>query len=142
MQIIPIEFEVGTGAPRDPHLYDALQKYFEQEFGSRQLISNNIKTWAVVEHDNDGYKILGVTALRYMIDCPMFHVSEGRDEETWKRAVEARDMLFNRARAFLQDQAGTGTRVMVYVAPLAQRLWKGFLKKAGAVPANRFEVGV
>jgi hypothetical protein len=140
--IVPIEFFENSTNPKNPHLFEAVQKYCEREFGSKVGLDKNLRNWAVVSEDDSGYVIHGLTSLRFMLDCPTFHVTAAEDKEGRELARKVRDMLMNRAAAFLQDQFGVGTRIQVHVAPTAERFWRGFLRLIGAKPANRWEVQV
>jgi len=140
--IFPVEFFEGSTNPKNPHLFDAVQKYCENEFGGRIPLHGNLKAWAVVSESDEGYTVHGLTILRFMLDCPTFHVTSADDEEGRELARGVRDMLMKRAAAFLQDQFGVGTRIMVHVAPEKERFWRGFLRLIRAKPANRWEVEV
>lgn len=147
---VPVDFDQQTNAPKDPHLYEAVQKYFEREFGEKAFISRNLKTWAIVSEGEQGeYIVHAAGSLRFQLDCPLFHVTapmKAEDKEQSKAAHDharsVRDMLMGRMASYLQDTFGTGTKVNVFVHPDATKMWNGYLQLIGAKPANRWEVQV
>lgn len=142
LAILPLEFFDNTTNPKNPHLFEAVEKYCKQEFGGPLVLNANLKNWVVVTHDDAGYHVLGLTSLRYSLDCPTFHVTAAEDEEGRELARKVRDLLMTRAAAFLQDQFGVGTKVTVIVKPESERFWASYLRMIKAKPANRYEVVV
>lgn len=139
----PVDFEPNGNTPKNPHLHDAVQKYFEKEFGGRVPIGNNLKTWAIVSEGEQGeYVVHAAGSLRFQLDCPIFHVTAGETEEQLELSRKTRDMLMGRMASFLQDQFGVGTKVNVFVHPDATKMWSGYLRMIGAKDASRWEVQV
>jgi len=142
--VVPIHFD-PSGNPMDRNLYDAAQAFCKREFGKEVNFRGNVKTWARVKisDEGDGYEVVGMVALGQVIDCHMFHVKPGgEDEDSRKEARQTRDALMARAAGFIQDYAGTGTDVLVYVSEEQRPWWAGFLRMIRARPANRFIVKV
>jgi hypothetical protein len=147
LQVLPLEFyQSANGAappPRDPLLFEAVQKFCEKEFGERRQFQFDFKTWVVVSHDDSGYVVHGITSLRNMLDLYIFHIAPaGEDKEARDQARNVTFLLHGRASAFIQDQFGKGSRVQVFVAPAVERFWKGFLRMIKAKPSNRWELEV
>lgn len=142
LQVLPFNFE--NGVPADRILFDAVQAFCEKEFGQKVRFDKNIKTWAVVKssEDGEGFEVIGLTSLAYALDCPVFHVAASDDDAGREEARKVRDMLMGRASTFIQDYAGLGTEVLVYVKPETERFWKGYLRLIGAKLSNRFIVKV
>ena len=148
IQLEPLEF-FPDGNPRQPLLQEAIDKYCEQEFGQRVAFSQDIKTWAAVSQEENGWKVHGLVSIRLMLDCHTFHVT-APSEEGDRQKVEGereiartvRDLLLLRASSFIQDHYGRKSRVMVYVSAEKERYWKSFLRMIKAKPANRYELEV
>lgn len=146
-QVYPLEFFISvngsTPPPRDPLLFEAVQKFCKEQFGAEREFHNDVKTWVVAEHGDAGYLVHGITSLRVMLDCYTFHVRPpGDDRESRDEAVQVRNKLLERAVSFIQDKYGCHSRVLVYVDSKVERFWRGFLRLIGAKPAGRWEVEV
>jgi hypothetical protein len=141
----PLDFLPNSTAPKQPLVFDAAQKYCEEQFGhSLDLSDSGMKTWVVIkkDKDGDGFKIIGISRFRRVLDIPVFHVTPSETEEGKQEAREARDMLTSRMWGYAQDQFGAGGEVMVFIDPASERFWKGYLKLIRAKPAHRYTLQV
>jgi hypothetical protein len=136
VQILPVDFFPSTTNPVNPLLYEAVQKWCKERFGAAPELHKELKTWVAVSHGDEGYRVHSLVSARLGVDCHTFHVDKADD------AAMIRDAMLTRAASFIADQFGAGTKVMVYVAPEKERIWRRFLKLIRAVPANRWIVEV
>jgi len=143
LQMRPMDFQ-ADGSPRDPKLYGAAQQYAKNQFGEELVFPYYAHVWSVLAVEESGaYAVIGLLGIRNTIDVCLFHVTpRTSDREGLKLAEQARDMMLYRGTAYLQDLGNSGSPILIYVAENAQRYWRRFLKKIGAVPANRFEVKI
>ena len=140
IRIVPIDLK--DGIPRDAKLAAALQAYCLKEFGRELAFDYYYRLWVVLltrAEDPDYYEVIGTSAIRYIPDCPMFHVSAPtKDKEGLRIAEQARDMMVYRLHSYLTDLGHAGSFVLIYVSQTAQRYWRRFLLKIKAEPAERF----
>ena len=141
---VPLDFEANTNNPRDRNLFDAAQNFCKEQFGAEYSFHLNGKNWCVIEvsDEGEGFEVIAVSGMVWVPDCRLFHVKPGTNKETWKRAEDVSTALMKRMAAYLQDSIGLGTRVLVFVEPKTEGIWKRFLRRVGAKPANRYEVTV
>jgi hypothetical protein len=148
----PVEFFTNSTNPKQPAVFEAAQKFCEAQFGGRlDMSSASVKVWVVIKTDDvgDGFRVIGISQMRRVLDIPTFHV-EKPDETLTGEAYEAakmevrtaRDQLTGRMWGYAQDQFCTGQPVFVFIDPAAERFWKGYLKLIGAEPAHRFILNV
>lgn len=141
----PLEFEPNSTNPKQPQVFDAAQKYCQQQFGHELDLANpGMKTWVVIKTDKegDGFKIIGISRFRRVLDIPVFHVTKAETEDGREEAREVRDMLTSRMWSYAQDQFGAGGEVMVFIDPTTERFWKGYLRLIRAKPAHRYTLQV
>lgn len=145
LRMTPIDLN-EKGEPKEPKLEAALQRYCEKEFGSLINISYYMRVWAIMvvrPSDPEYFEVIGVTSMRNQADCPLFHITPPTiDKAGFKVAEQARDMAVYRMYAYLEDVGMRGTSILIYVSEGAQRLWRRFLGKIKAKPANRFELPI
>lgn len=148
----PVEFFPNSTNPKSPAVFDAAQKFCEEQFGHRlELADSTTKTWVVIktEESGEGFKVIGLSQFRRVLDIPTFHVAPA-DESLEGDALEAakqearssRDMLTTRMWGYAQDHFGAGQDVFVFIDPKTERFWKGFLRLIRAVPSNRYKLVV
>lgn len=144
----PIEFESNSTNPKQPLVFEAAQKFCEEQFGKRlDLADSRLKTWVVLktEESGDGFKVIGLSQFRRVLDIPTFHVAKP-DESLTDEASEAakeearsvRDLLTTRMRGYAQDHFGAGQDVFVFIDPATERFWKGYLRMIHAESAHRY----
>ena len=145
-QVRMVPVDVVNGAPKDVGLYRAVQVYSEKEFGAGVEVSYYHRVWAVValkEEEPEYMEVIGLMGARNVIDWPLFHVTPlTQDKAGLKLAEQARDMMVARGRNYIEDLGMRGTSVLIFVSEQGQRYWRRFLKKIGALPANRFELKI
>jgi hypothetical protein len=144
--ILPLDFD-ANGLPKDRILFDAMQKFCTDEFGRPRDFRGASKTWAVVEvsEQGEGYEVIAGGTLAFAIDCPFFHIKRPADDaadQDFEKARHVRDLLVTRMAAYVQDNTGPNTEVMVFIAPEQQRFWASYLRMLKAKPSNRFIVKV
>ena len=141
-RITPID--IVNGEPTDPKLHAAVQAYAEKEFGAPIVFSYHSRVWAILllrQGDADYFQVIGVTAIRQTLDCPVFHITPpSMDKDGLRIAEQARDMAVIRMFGYLEDWGQKGNVVLIHVSETAVRFWQKFLNKIKAKPANRFEI--
>jgi hypothetical protein len=146
LRLQPIDVK-KDGTPIDPELFAAVVKYGKEQFGEKYEfnVSFYSRCWAVIAvkpEDPSFWQVTGLCGTRNTIDVPLFHVTPlTQDREGLKWCETARDAMIYRMRSYIQDLGIRGT-ALIFVAPVAERLWRRFLIKLGAKPACRYEIGI
>ncbi len=125
---------------KDRELFDAVQQFFEREFGERR--GNLGQYQRVYVSVRAGGEINGVAGVVTRADIPLFHVGSPTpgDRLAIRDALAATELLYNRLRCYIEDAGGIGYETFIYVAPEARERWAKFLERIGAKDANRFVV--
>ena len=146
----PVEFLPGSNAPKQPDIFEAAQKFCEEQFGKRlDLSTPSMKTWVVLKLEDGDAKVIALSQFRRVLDIPTFHVAEAvdmgdkeADEAGKQEARNARDLLTSRMWGYAQDSFGARQEVMVFIDPATERYWKAYLRMIGAKPGNRYILNV
>lgn len=144
----PVEFEPNSTNPKHPQIFDAAQKFCEEQFGHRiDMAPGSLKTWVVIktEESGEGFKVIGLSQFRRVLDIPTFHVAPADEtltgdehEAALQETRNVRDMLTSRMWGYAQDQFGCNQDVFVFIDPATERFWKPYLRLLRAKPANRY----
>ena len=145
LRMVPVDLD-KQGEARDPKLAAAVQAFAEKELGVKITLAFYYRLWAILlvkPSDPDHYCVIGLTSLRFVPDCSLFHiVPPTADREGMKIAMQARDLAVYRLHSYLEDQGHRGGNVLIYVSQGAQKLWRNFLTKIKAKPSDRFEMEI
>lgn len=146
IEVLPILWNQGaTGLePREPALVAAALAFMEAEFGPGERdLRRYLKVWALADRTPDGVvkAVMGVIAIMYAVDCPVFHVKAPDPDDMYAVRDFARGYraLFRRAKEFLNDQGTMGTGVFVHVSAESGNatMLKHALRELDAVEAHR-----
>jgi hypothetical protein len=145
MGVVPIDFrraDSGALVPVDAQLFALVTEYCQFELSEQPDLDKLVKTWAVVEFDEDRLvAVHGVAAYAGNVpDVPLFRV-------TGDNAKRATQMLYDRMNGFFADNGLRGKQVFLFLNEKEtpeQRCpaYEESLKEVGAVPAQRLAVTV
>lgn len=130
-----LQVVLRDGQPDNPRLF-----MLAQAFANEHKLGNLLRCarlWCVVEQedktngDQPEPKVIGLLATESRLDITVCHVAD----ET------CRPMMIKRAYSTLMDLGLAGRYVLLYVDPAVEEfIAERYLKKLGAVPANRWTV--
>lgn len=143
LRMTPLDFDPRTRAPLDERLYDAAQEYCLREFGKQQDFLCYIRSWVVERVDGETLEVVGIATIWNAPDVPIFHVTPPtQDKEGLKVAEEVTTMMCSRLNSYIADCGNRGRRTLIFVDPGKERIWRRFLNRIGAQPANRWEIEI
>jgi len=134
----PLDFV--DGKPRDGLLFGKAKEYYKEQFGAEPNFLAYAKVWVVW---NEKQEIVGISGLQAAVDCPLFHCPPIQQTKEGLRAAEAvRDLMVKRLHEYLEDTGHGGQDVLIFVSETAARIWRRFLNRIGATPANRWRLTI
>jgi len=139
VKISPLDWDKDL-MPRDPELFDGVQKFAEREFGGLQ--GGLLKYNRVFAASNQENKVIGLAAIVNRLDVPMFHIEspDMASRPAIRDSLLASDLLYTRLCHYIEDVGGKGLETFVYVNPEVRDRWSEFLKRIGAKESHRYVV--
>ena len=140
---MPLEWN-QDGSPRDPALWQMFDTFSRQEYNRPAEIQAAVKQWVAVETRPEGgyMRVWGHLIVRQAVTVPTFHISRPDGKEQVSQVHQSRDGLYDRAKGFIADWAGSGVVAYVYIAPEAKEAWQSYLNEIGAKDASLVAVEV